>query len=85
MRCMSCGYDNPPGVDHCEQCHASFTQEDVPLAKIKSAMEHSLSEDKVATLNLVEAISVPEDDFPRSSDPDYVTTEYRLPVDYRSR
>lgn len=60
MQCMSCGYDNPPGVDHCEECHASFTQEDVPLAKIKSAIEHSLSEDKVATLNLVEAISVPE-------------------------
>lgn len=61
MRCMSCGHDNPPGLDHCEQCHTSFTQEDVPLAKIKSAMEHSLSEDKVATLSLVEAISVSEE------------------------
>ena len=61
MRCMSCGHDNPPGLDHCEQCHTSFTQEDVPLAKIKSAMEHSLSEDKIGTLSLVEAISVPEE------------------------
>ena len=61
MRCMSCSHHNPPGVDHCEECHASFTHEDVPLAKIRSAIEHSLSEDRIFSLDLVEAISVPEE------------------------
>ncbi len=60
MRCMSCSHDNPPGVDHCEVCHASFTHEDVPLAKIRSAIEHSLSEDRILSLDLAKAISVPE-------------------------
>jgi CBS domain-containing protein len=56
---MSCGHDNPPGIDHCEECHASFTHEDVPLGRIKSVIEQSLSEDMVGTLRLVEAFSVP--------------------------
>jgi CBS domain-containing protein len=33
----------------------------VPLAKVESAVEHSLSEDRVKTLNPVEALSVAED------------------------
>jgi CBS domain-containing protein len=61
MRCTSCGYDNIPGADHCEECHASLMHEDVPLARINSAIERSLSEDKVDALHPVEAVSVPED------------------------
>ena len=61
MRCMSCGHDNFPGADHCEECHASLTHEDVPRARIESAIEHSLREDRVQTLNPVEAVSVPQD------------------------
>ena len=61
MRCMSCGHDNLPGADHCEECHASLTHEDVPLARIRSIVEQSLSEDKVQILNPVDAVSVPED------------------------
>jgi CBS domain-containing protein len=61
MRCTSCGHDNLPGADHCDKCHANLMHEDVPLAKIESAMEHSLSEDKVQALNPVEAFSLPED------------------------
>ncbi len=61
MLCTSCGHENLPGADHCEECHASLTHEDVPLARIESAIEHSLGEDKVRTLNPVEAVSVPED------------------------
>jgi CBS domain-containing protein len=36
-------------------------QEDVPLARIDSAIEQSLSQDKVNALNPVKALSVPED------------------------
>ena len=61
MRCTSCGHDNLPGADHCDECHANLMHEDLPRARIESAIEHSLSEDKVQTLNPVEAESVPED------------------------
>ena len=60
MLCTSCGHDNLPGADHCEKCRTSLMHEDVPLASIESAIEHSLSEDVVQTLNPVEAFSVPE-------------------------
>jgi CBS domain-containing protein len=58
---MSCGHDNIAGADHCEECHASLAHEDVPLARIESAVEKSLSEDRVQTLNPVEAVFVGED------------------------
>ena len=61
MRCTSCGHDNLPGADHCDVCHASLMHEDVPLARIESAIEQSLSEDRVTNLNPVQAVSVPED------------------------
>ncbi len=60
MRCTSCGHDNLPGADYCDECHATLMHDDLPLARIESAIEHSLSEDKVETLNPVEALSVPE-------------------------
>lgn len=58
MRCPSCGHDNLPGADHCEECETSLTQEDVPAASIRSPIEKSLNEDKVQTLNPVRAVSV---------------------------
>ncbi len=61
MRCTSCGHDNLPGADHCDRCHASLMHEDIPLAKIESAIEHSLTRDEVQALNPVEAVSVPEE------------------------
>jgi len=61
MRCLSCGHDNLPGADRCEECQASLTQKDVPSARIENAIGQSLSEDKVQTLNPVEAFCVPED------------------------
>jgi CBS domain-containing protein len=61
MQCPSCGHDNLPGADHCEQCDTSLMHEDSPLARLQSVIEKSLSEDRVETLNPVEAISVPED------------------------
>jgi CBS domain-containing protein len=61
MRCPSCGHDNLPGADNCEECRTNLMHEDVPLARIQSVIEKSLSEDRVETLNPVEAVSVPED------------------------
>ena len=61
MQCPSCGHDNLPGADQCEECHTSLMHEDVPLARIRSVIEKSLSEDRIETLNPVEAVSVPED------------------------
>ena len=51
----------PPGVVHCEECHASFTHEDIPLARIKNVIGHSLNQDTVGILPLAEAITVPEE------------------------
>ena len=61
MRCPSCGHDNLPGADNCEECRTNLMHEDVPLARIQSVIEKSLSEDRVETLNPVEAVSVSED------------------------
>jgi CBS domain-containing protein len=61
MQCPSCGYENLPGADCCEECDTNLMHEDLPLDRIRSAIEKSLGEDRVETLNLEEAISVPED------------------------
>jgi len=61
MQCPSCGHDNLPGADHCAQCETSLTQEDVPIALIRSRIEESLSRDKIETLNPAAAVSVAED------------------------
>jgi CBS domain-containing protein len=61
MQCPVCDHDNLPGADQCAQCETSLTQEDVPVALIRSRIEQSLNEDTVAALNPVEAISVTED------------------------
>jgi len=61
MKCPSCGYHNLPGADCCEQCDTNLMHEDLPLDQIRSAIEKSLGEDRVGSLNPVEAVSVPED------------------------
>ncbi|NQT16653.1 MAG: CBS domain-containing protein [Planctomycetes bacterium] len=61
MECPSCGHDNLPGADHCAECQTSLTQEDVPVALIRSRIEHSLSEDTIETLHPAAAVSVGED------------------------
>ena len=52
MRCPSCGENNLPGADYCEECRSNLMHEDVPLARIQSVIEKSLSEDRVETLKL---------------------------------
>jgi CBS domain-containing protein len=61
MLCPGCGHDNLPGADQCAECQTSLTQEDVPTAVIRSRIEKSVMEDRVKTLDPVEAISVAED------------------------
>jgi CBS domain-containing protein len=61
MHCPVCDHDNLPGADQCAECHTSLTQEDVPVASIRSRIGKSLSEDTVATLNPIGAVSIAED------------------------
>ena len=61
MLCPGCGHDNLPGADHCVECHTSLTQEDVPAAVIRSRIEKSVTEDRIKTLDPIDAISVAED------------------------
>jgi CBS domain-containing protein len=61
MKCPVCNHDNLPGADECAQCETSLTQEDVPVALIRSRIGQSLHEDTVATLNPEGTISVTED------------------------
>ena len=61
MLCPGCGHDNLPGADQCAECHTSLTQEDVPAAVIRSRIEKSVTEDRIKTLNPINAISVTED------------------------
>ena len=56
MKCPSCGYDNLPGADACEQCLSSLTRDDVPQAE--SVVERSLLEDPVACLHPTRPVSV---------------------------
>ena len=60
MRCTSCGHDNLPGAVDCAECHASLMHEDIPRARIESALGRSLSEDRVQALNPARALSVPK-------------------------
>jgi len=56
MLCPSCGHDNLPGADDCEECLAALTQEDIPLPTSK--IEHSMMSDCISSLNPAEAVSV---------------------------
>ena len=56
MKCPSCGYQNLPGTDACEQCQMSLTQEDVPQAG--TDIERSLMEDPVLSLQPIKPLTV---------------------------
>ncbi len=56
MKCPSCGYDNLPGADSCENCLASLSQVDVPQPL--DAVERSLMEEPVACLQPLRPLTV---------------------------
>ena len=56
MKCPSCGYDNLPGTDACENCGTSLTREDVPQAGTE--VERSLMEDPVECLQPISPMRV---------------------------
>jgi CBS domain-containing protein len=56
MKCPSCGYQNLPGTDACEQCQTSLTQEDVPQAR--TDIERSLMEDPIESLQPIRPLTV---------------------------
>ena len=56
MKCPSCGHQNLPGIDACEQCQTSLTQEDV--RKVQTDVERSLMEEQIKSLQPVEPLTV---------------------------
>lgn len=56
--CPSCGFDNIPGTDACEQCMTSLTQEDIPPEEARDAIEKSLMNDTVADLQPARPITI---------------------------
>jgi CBS domain-containing protein len=56
MICPHCAYDNLPGSEHCENCHADLTQLDQPVAQDR--VERSLMEDPVSQLQPRQAITL---------------------------
>ena len=56
MKCPSCGYENLPGADVCENCTSSLTRDDVPQAKTE--VERSLMEDPVECLHPIRPLTV---------------------------
>jgi len=48
MKCPCCGSQNLPGMDACEQCQTSLTQEDV--RKTHSDVERNLMEEQIKSL-----------------------------------
>jgi len=56
MKCPCCGHQNLPGIDACEQCQTSLTQEDV--REVQTDVERSLMEDQIKSLQPVEPLTV---------------------------
>ena len=56
MKCPSCGYENLPGADACEDCGTSLTRDDVPQAG--TDVERSLMEDPVECLQPISPLRV---------------------------
>jgi len=56
MKCPSCGHQNLPGVDACERCQTSLTQEDVH--KVQTDVERSLMEEQIKCLQPVEPLTI---------------------------
>jgi CBS domain-containing protein len=57
MICPHCSFDNFPGSEQCENCHADLTQLDRPVAQDR--VERSLMEDVVSQLNPRQAVTLP--------------------------
>ena len=56
MKCPSCGHQNLPGADACEQCLTSLTHEDIP--KPHSGVERSLMEEQIRSLQPSKPLTV---------------------------
>lgn len=56
MKCPCCGFENLAGVDCCENCQASLSQDDVPQPL--DAIERSLMEEPVACLEPLRPLTV---------------------------
>ena len=56
MKCPCCGHQNLPGIDACEKCQTSLTQEDV--RQIQTDVERSLREEQIKSLQPVEPLTV---------------------------
>ena len=56
MICPHCSYDNLPGSEQCDNCHADMTQLDRPVAQDR--IERSLMEDTVSELDPQDAITL---------------------------
>ena len=56
MKCPSCGHQNLPGIDACERCQTSLTQEDV--LKLQTEIERSLMEEQIKSLQPVKPLTV---------------------------
>lgn len=57
MLCPSCGHENLPGADLCEECFAGLGQEDVPRATTR--LEHEIMEMPVSALPAEEPPHLP--------------------------
>ncbi len=55
MKCPSCGHQNLPGMDACERCQTSLTQEDV--RKAQTDVERGLMQDQIRSLQPVEPLT----------------------------
>jgi len=56
MKCPSCGYQNLPGMDACEQCQTILSQEDVP--KSHTGVGRSLMEEQIKSLQPSKPLTV---------------------------
>ena len=59
MICPTCGHDNIPGQDHCMECLASLSQEDLPTAT--TAAHHIIMTDPISRLRPPRPICVSPD------------------------
>ena len=60
--CPSCGFDNLPGADTCEQCMTSLTHEDIPPDEARDSVERSLLGDTVAELRPATPVTIGTDE-----------------------
>ena len=56
MKCPSCGHQNLPGADACEQCLTSLTHEDIRMPR--EGIERSLMEEQIKSLQPSKPLTV---------------------------